>query len=85
MSHGLYDPDFIENYFDDFGEREWTRLINTDEIKLHIHSYYLTKHHEIRADADRWNELLEIELEACRQSGSLDVGTHLVAVVAKKS
>jgi SAM-dependent methyltransferase len=40
---------------------------------------------EIRADAALWNELLEIELEACRQSGSLDVGSHLVAVVAKKS
>jgi len=46
VTNSLYDPQFIKNYFDDFGEREWTRLINTaaDELKLHIHSHYLTKH-----------------------------------------
>ena len=36
----LYDPNFVAKYFDDFGEREWTRLVNTpaDEIKLHVES-----------------------------------------------
>jgi SAM-dependent methyltransferase len=44
----LYDPNFIARYFDDFGEREWKRLVNTpaDEVKLHIHSYYLEQHVE---------------------------------------
>ena len=43
MNAKLYDPDFIARYFDDFGEREWTRLVNTpaDEIKLYVHSHYL--------------------------------------------
>jgi SAM-dependent methyltransferase len=63
----LYDPDFIKNYFDDFGEREWTRLVNSpaDEIKLHIHSYYVTKHikHgdvvlDIGAGAGRFTQIL---------------------------
>lgn len=42
----LYDPDFVARYFDEWGEREWTRLVNTpaDEIKLHIHSHYLEKY-----------------------------------------
>ena len=67
MSRGLYDPDFIKNYFDNFGEREWTRLVNTpaDEIKLHLHSYYLTKHikHgdvvlDVGAGAGRFTQIL---------------------------
>ena len=39
----LYDPNFVARYFDELGEREWTRLVNTpaDEIKLYIHSHYL--------------------------------------------
>ncbi len=42
----LYDPNFVARYFDDWGEREWTRLVNTpaDEIKLFIHSHYLEKY-----------------------------------------
>ena len=46
----LYDPNFVARYFDELGEREWTRLVNTpaDEIKLYIHSHYLEKY--IRKD-----------------------------------
>lgn len=42
----LYDPHYVARYFDELGEREWTRLINTpaDEIKLYIHSHYLEKY-----------------------------------------
>jgi SAM-dependent methyltransferase len=42
----LYDPDYVARYFDELGEREWTRLVNTaaDEIKLYVHSHYLEKH-----------------------------------------
>ncbi len=48
MNEKLYDPAFIARYFDDFGEREWTRLVNTpaDEIKLHVHSHYLEQYVE---------------------------------------
>ena len=39
-------PNFVARYFDELGEREWTRLVNTpaDEIKLYIHSHYLEKY-----------------------------------------
>lgn len=183
MVTNLYDPDFVARYFDDFGEREWTRLVNTpaDEIKLHIHSHYLRQYIEkdnlvldigagagrftqilielgatvvvadiskhqlelnkrfardfafahgvrdwlkldmcdmsvfsdhsfdsvvcygsplgyvfekrdgwseplskLRVDTARWNELLAMELEACREPGCLDMGTHLIAVIEKQ-
>jgi hypothetical protein len=35
---------------------------------------------EIRNDADKWNELLRMELEACAEEGCLNMGTHLIAV-----
>lgn len=37
----------------------------------------------IRDDAERWNELLRMELEACVEDGCLDMGMHLIAVVRK--
>src|SRR5215510_7564674 len=46
MTRNLYDPEFVARYFDEFGEREWTRLLNTptEEVKLHIHSHYLAQY-----------------------------------------
>ncbi|MEA3334709.1 MAG: hypothetical protein U9R25_02295 [Chloroflexota bacterium] len=35
---------------------------------------------EIRADEEKWTELLRTELEACAEEGTLDMGTHLIAV-----
>ena len=42
----LYDANFVARYFDEFGEREWTRLVETpaDEIKLYVHSHYLEEY-----------------------------------------
>ena len=40
---------------------------------------------EVRDDAEKWNELLRMELEACAEGGCLDMGTHIVAVVRKGS
>ena len=63
----LYDPNFVARYFDDLGDREWDRLVNTpaDEIKLHIHSHYLSRYIEkgslildIGAGAGRFTEIL---------------------------
>jgi SAM-dependent methyltransferase len=67
MTTSLYDPNFIAKYFDDFGEREWTRLINTpaDEIKLHIHTHFLEQYIErgtlvldVGAGAGRFTQIL---------------------------
>jgi hypothetical protein len=38
---------------------------------------------EIRADPDRWDALLEMEVEATAQPGCLDAGTHLIAVIRR--
>jgi SAM-dependent methyltransferase len=38
---------------------------------------------EIRGDAERWGELLRMELEASAEEGALDMGTHLIAVARK--
>jgi len=38
---------------------------------------------EIREDVEKWNELLRIELDACASKGSLNAGTHIIAVVRK--
>ena len=37
----------------------------------------------IRNDAERWNELLRMELEACVEDGCLDMGMHIIAVARK--
>jgi SAM-dependent methyltransferase len=67
MTSVLYDPDFVAKYFDDLGDREWKRLGKTpaDEIKLHIHSYYLQQYIEkdslvldIGAGAGRFTQVL---------------------------
>ena len=38
---------------------------------------------ETRSDPEKWNELLEMELQACADEGCLNMGTHLIAVAKK--
>ena len=38
---------------------------------------------EIRDDAEKWKELLRIELEACAEDGCLNMGTHIIVVAQK--
>lgn len=38
---------------------------------------------EIKNDAEKWNELLRMELEACAETGCLDMGMHIIAVLRK--
>ena len=40
---------------------------------------------EIKQDQEKWAYLLELELEACAQSGYLDAGTHILAVAKKRA
>ena len=40
---------------------------------------------EIRNDPEKWEALLNLELEACAEAGSLNAGTHILAVVKKRS
>lgn len=62
-----YDPDSVIRHFDDFGIREWERLVQTpsDEVSLYIHTHYLEKYiskgcHvlEIGAGAGRFTQVL---------------------------
>jgi SAM-dependent methyltransferase len=41
-----YNPEYIAQYFDEEGDKEWSRLIAspTDEIKLFIHDHYLREY-----------------------------------------
>jgi len=40
---------------------------------------------EARADEARWRHVLELELEACREPGCVDMGTHTIAEVRKET
>jgi hypothetical protein len=39
---------------------------------------------EIRNDQEKWQELLLMELEAAASPGTLDMGTHMIAIGQKK-
>jgi len=62
-----YSAEVVAKHFDDFGVREWERLIQSpsDEVNLFIHTYYLEKHIpkgkqvlEIGAGAGRFTQIL---------------------------
>ena len=38
---------------------------------------------EVKEDPQKWQELLRMELEACREDGCLDAGTHMILVGRK--
>ena len=38
---------------------------------------------EIRANEDRWNELLEMEIAACAEPGCIEAGPHIIGVARK--
>ncbi len=42
----IYDPSYVEGYYDQDPEKEWLRLVGSplEEIKLHIHNHYLRTH-----------------------------------------
>jgi len=65
MSH--YHPEYVSQFYDAYGDREWQRLTATpeDEVKLHVHTHYLRKHLqagmrvlEIGAGAGRFTQVL---------------------------
>jgi len=62
-----YSPELIAKYFDEYGLREWNRLLDTpvDEVGLYLHTYYLEQHIaagmrvlEIGAGAGRFTQVL---------------------------
>jgi SAM-dependent methyltransferase len=62
-----YDREWVAKYYDEYGEKEWDRLVRSpsDEVSLHIHEHYL-KHAvapgshvlEIGAGAGRFTQML---------------------------
>jgi SAM-dependent methyltransferase len=64
----FYRPELVAQYFDEFGAREWERLVQTpaDEVSLYLHTHYLKKYItagqkilEIGAGAGRFTQILE--------------------------
>lgn len=62
-----YDAQAIATHFDEYGQKEWDRLVKTpvDEVSLHIHTHYLTEYVplgaitlEIGAGAGRFTQVL---------------------------
>jgi ubiquinone/menaquinone biosynthesis C-methylase UbiE len=54
----LYDPEKTSQYYDQYGDQEWERLIknSTNQINFHVHQWYLHKyiqphHHVLEAGA----------------------------------
>ena len=74
-------------------------MFKADELKAFIQhsgaelvaisaSNALTSGHQsgldgLRKDRKRWQDLLQLELQACASPGCLDMGTHLIAVAKK--
>ncbi len=65
-----YDPQWVVGFYDTYGDKEWQRFDKSPAA-------------EVRQDPVKWAELLKMELEACREPGCLDLGTHLIGVVEK--
>lgn len=42
----LYDPQWVSEFYDRYGEEEWTRLVKSPcaELQFAVHSHYLAKH-----------------------------------------
>ena len=38
---------------------------------------------ENRSEPTKWAELLNMEIEACAEEGSLNMGTHIIAIARK--
>lgn len=66
-SRPVYDAANISQYFDEYGMREWKRLVSTpiDEVSLYLHTHYLKQHIragmrvlEIGAGAGRFTQVL---------------------------
>lgn len=62
-----YDPRWVAGYFDDFGIREWARMVEEpiDEVALYIHTHYLehfvpagARVLEVGAGAGRFTQVL---------------------------
>ncbi len=54
--------------------------IAASNVLTPVHSESLL---EIRKDETKWKQVLDMELIACREPGSLDAGTHIIAVARK--
>lgn len=62
-----FDPNHIARYYDEYGEKEWERLVSSpvNEINLHVHTHYLKEYVpagakvlEIGAGAGRFTQVL---------------------------
>lgn len=70
-----YSAAHIADYFDEYGEKEWQRLVQTptEEVKLYVHAHYLRQH------VCRGDNVLEVGAGAGRFTQILvELGTNVV-------
>lgn len=85
-------PDRKNNFMHMFRERELTKWLEKSGLiimdKSASNCISLTWNEtitQIRDNSEKWNELLRMELEACAETGCLNMGTHLIVVARKPS
>ncbi len=66
-----YDRKWVAEYYDDYGEKEWERMVRSpvDEISLHLHAHYLREH------VPEGSRVLEIGAGAGRHTRNVLRGT----------
>ena len=70
---------YRSSQFRDLLEKNELRIVEMSSanfLSIHWESELV----EIRKDTEKWNELLRMEREACKQPGCWDSGTHMIAV-----
>jgi 2-polyprenyl-3-methyl-5-hydroxy-6-metoxy-1,4-benzoquinol methylase len=68
--------------------REWLTKADLSILALSASSCLSTGWNDllagVRSDSEKWEELLRMELEACAEEGSLNMGTHIIAVAERR-
>jgi hypothetical protein len=63
--------------------RELLEQANCEVVAASAANFLTARSEELELDEERKRTLVEWDLEACRQSGTIDGGTHIIAVAQR--